>query len=167
MVVFDIPITHNTHRKRLRRHLYNRHFGCLQDSLWISPDSLSSERELLTSGEINVESLILMEGKPCAGESDSQLVAGAWNWEQINKRYEEHLKVLEQRPGGTLNSRATAQVMLRWAAVERASWLQAVAPDPLLPECLLPAGYRGCEAWERRVEALGMASRQIRTFQHS
>jgi hypothetical protein len=40
--------------------------GYLQNSVWISPDPLAQEREILGGGKINVESLILLEARPCA-----------------------------------------------------------------------------------------------------
>jgi hypothetical protein len=58
----------------------------------------TEEFEILASESINVESLILLDARPCAGETDEQIVAGAWDFERINNRYTHHLKVLEQRP---------------------------------------------------------------------
>jgi DNA-binding transcriptional regulator PaaX len=65
-------------RTTLRRYLRDKGFGYLQNSVWISPDPLAAEREVLGGGKINVESLILLEARPCAGESDAEMVAGAW-----------------------------------------------------------------------------------------
>ena len=109
-------------------------------------------------------SLILLEARPCAGESDAEIVAGAWDFERINPRYARHLKVLEERPGGALRNDAAAKALLRWAAVERESWLDAVTHDPLLPGQILPSDYLGQPVWRRRVEVLRDASRQLRTF---
>ena len=77
LVLFDVPITQNSHRKQLRRYLRDKGFGCLQNSVWITPDSLEEERRILVSGKINVESLVLLEARACAGESDAEIVAGA------------------------------------------------------------------------------------------
>lgn len=41
-------------------------FGYLQNSVWISPDPLAQEREILGGGKINVESLLLLEARPRA-----------------------------------------------------------------------------------------------------
>ena len=87
-------------RERLRRYLRDKGFGYLQNSMWISPDPLTQEREILGGGNINVESLLLPEARPCAGESDAEIVAGAWDFERLNRRYARHLKVLAERPGG-------------------------------------------------------------------
>ena len=36
--------------------------------------------------------------------------------------------------------------------------------DPLLPEVLLPPGYAGRKAWERRQKTIAQAGEQIRAF---
>jgi DNA-binding transcriptional regulator PaaX len=163
-VLFDVPITQNSHRKQLRRYLRNKGFGCLQNSVWVTPDSLEEESRVLIGGKINVESLILLEARPCAGESDAEIVAGAWDFEIINRYYTRHLKILRERPGGSLGNEAAAKVLRRWATAEREAWLDAVTNDPLLPERILPADYLGQQAWRRRVEVLQEAGRQLHTF---
>jgi phenylacetic acid degradation operon negative regulatory protein len=164
LVLFDVPMGQNAERERLRRYLRDKGFGYLQNSVWISPDPLVAEREILGSGKINVEALILLEARPCAGESDAEIVSGAWDFERINHRYARCLKMLKTRPGGALRNDAAAKALLRWAGAEREAWLDAVANDPLLPGRILPADYLGQQAWRTRVEVLRDASRQLRTF---
>jgi phenylacetic acid degradation operon negative regulatory protein len=164
LVLFDVPTGQNTQRDRLRRYLRDKGFGYLQNSVWISPDPLEEERQIFGGGKINVESLVLLEARPCAGESDAEIVAGAWDFERINRFYDRHLKVLEERPGGALWNDVAARVLRRWAAAEREAWLDAVMNDPLLPDRILPSDYLGQQAWRRRVEVLRAAGRQLRTF---
>jgi len=164
LVLFDVPVGQNAQRERLRRYLRNKSLGYLQNSVWITPDPLEDERKILGGAKINVESLLLLEARPCAGESDAEIVSGAWNFEGINRRYARHLNVLGERPGGPLRNDATAKALLRWAAVERQAWLEAVTNDPLLPGRILPSDYLGQQAWRRRVEVLRDAGRQMNTF---
>jgi len=164
LVLFDVPTGQNAQRERLRRYLRHKGFGYLQNSVWIQPDPLEAERRILGKGKINVESLLLLEARPCAGESDAEIVSGAWDFERINRRYTRHLKVLGDRPVDPLRSNAAAKGLLRWAAVEREAWLDAVTNDPLLPGRILPSEYRGQQAWRRRVEVLRDAGRQLITF---
>ena len=164
LVLFDVAAGQNAHRERLRRYLRERGFGYLQHSVWISPDPLTQERDVLRGGRINVESLVLMEAQPCAGESDAEIVAGAWDFEGLSRGYARHQEVLERRPKGALRSEATAKALLRWAAEERAAWRDAVECDPLLPAPLLPPDYAGRPAWRRRMEVLRDAGRQLSTF---
>ena len=164
MVLFDVPTKQNAQRQRLRRYLREKGFGYLQNSVWITPDSLEEERQILGGGKINVESLLLLEARPCAGESDVEIVAGAWDFEHINHSYAMHLKVLEEHPGGTLCGETAAKTLLRWASMERETWLDAMTNDPLLPSRILPSNYLGQKAWRRRVEILREAGRQLHTF---
>ena len=164
LVLFDVPTTRNSERVRLRRYLRARHFGYVQNSAWISPDPLEKERSLLRGASIDVESLLLLEAKPCAGESDAEIVAGAWDFERINACYDRCLKILSQLPMKALDSKTEARSLLNWATAERQAWNAAMINDPLLPEKLLPTGYLGRKVWQRRVEVLRKAGKQLNTF---
>ncbi len=164
LVLFDVPTRQNSQRERLRRYLRDKGFGYLQNSVWISPDPLEQERQILGGGTINVESLVMLEARPCAGESDAEIVAGAWDFERINRRYARQMKVLADCPTGALRNEAAAKVLLRWAAAEREAWLDAVTNDPLLPDRILPSVYLGQQAWRRRLEVLRDAGRLLHTF---
>jgi DNA-binding transcriptional regulator PaaX len=165
LVIFDVPVAQNAHRKRLRRYLQDEYFGCLQDSLWVTPDAVNKEHQILAGGKVKVESLILIEGQPCAGESDVQIVSAGWDWERINSRYAQHLKVLADFPREAPQNKTAAQSLLRWAGAEREAWLAAIQLDPLLPERILPPSYLGLEAWRKRVDILAAARDQIECFE--
>ena len=164
IVLFDVPLRKNTQRRRLWHYLRDKGFGYLQNSVWVTPHPLEGERQVLRGGKINVESLILLQGRPCAGESDDEIVAGAWDFERIKYGYAQHLKILKQRPTGVVRSETTAKALQRWAATEREAWLSAVSKDPLLPRRILPTDYLGKRAWGRRKEVLQDAGKQLRTF---
>ncbi len=97
LFVFDVPMAREAYRHRLRRNLADRGFGCLQGSVWVTPDPMEQERQHLAAGEIDVKSLILIEGRTCAGETDEKIVAGAWDFEAINHRYKQY----PENPAGT------------------------------------------------------------------
>jgi hypothetical protein len=50
LVLFDVPIRQNARRERLRPHLRWRPFARLQGSVWITPDPVHGEREILAGG---------------------------------------------------------------------------------------------------------------------
>jgi phenylacetic acid degradation operon negative regulatory protein len=164
MVLFDLPLNRNTDRARLRRLLRDRGFGCLQQSVWITPHPLDVERNFCGKGPADVTSLILLEARPCAGETDGEIVAASWEFAEINRRYEKHGEVLSRRPTGPLNSEPAAQRFAAWVAEERAAWMQAIKHDPLLPRTLLPRRYAGCDAWRRRMEVMAEAGHQMRAY---
>jgi hypothetical protein len=47
------------------------------------------------------------------------LQKGVWDFERISRGYARHLKALEERPGGALQSDAAAKVLRRWVEVLR------------------------------------------------
>lgn len=164
LVLFDVPEARSTARDKLRRYLRSRGFGYLQNSVWITPDPLADERTILAGGPVNVESLILLEARPCAGESDAEIVSGAWDFVAINQCFARYQAILAQRPKGRLETAAAAKAFHRWLRDEHSAWLEAMALDPLLPACLLPEGYRGQQAWRTRLEVMADAADQMRNF---
>jgi phenylacetic acid degradation operon negative regulatory protein len=164
LVLFDVPVARDSHRKRLRRYLHERGFGCLQGSVWITPDSMEEEKQLLLGAKVDVASLLLLDARPCAGESDAEIVAGAWDFDHINRRYVRLMRILDAWPNHSLRSESAAKAVLRWAGDEHEAWLDAVTHDPLLPQRLLPSGYLGQAAWQRRVEVLRKAGAQLQSF---
>jgi hypothetical protein len=76
LVLFDVPRKQNARRDRLRRYLRSRAFGCLQGSVWITPDSVHNERETLAEGQVSVETLLLLEARPRRGRVTRRLWQG-------------------------------------------------------------------------------------------
>jgi len=165
LVLFDVPVSRDTYRQRLRRYLADQGFGCLQGSVWVTPDPMEQERQHLTGGNIDVNSLILIEGRMYAGESDEKIVAGAWDFAAINHRYKKYLRILQDQPASKVSNEAEARSLRAWADTEQKGWWEAIHSDPLLPERILPPGYLGREAWRRRIQSLRLAGRQIQGFQ--
>jgi len=163
MLLFDIPIKRNSERTKLRRYLKNHNFGCLQNSVWVSPDPMQSERKILADGEVNVSSLLLLESRPCAGESDQEIVETAWDFESINEAYRVCEEILDDQPRNATGVKG-ARSWEAWTRAEHQAWLNAVQLDPMLPAKLLPANYLGRRVWRNRKRVLAKAARQIRDF---
>ncbi|MGH7956900.1 MAG: hypothetical protein ACREH8_07795 [Opitutaceae bacterium] len=142
-VLFDVPNGRDELRQQLLRVLRRRQFGYLQKSVWVSPDPTSDVRAALGKSRVQADAFLVIEGKPAAGESDAEIVDGAWDFALINRRYEHYLKVAQKPapPGPRL---------VDWARRENAAWKAAISADPLLPASLLPAGYRGRAALQHR-----------------
>jgi phenylacetic acid degradation operon negative regulatory protein len=167
LALFDVPEGRAGLRDKFRRYLQARGFGYLQHSVWITPDPVEDERKLLADAPPDVGTLLFMEARPCAGESDKAIVGSAWDFAGINAHYASYLRVLARYPGGQFNSDAAAEVFRRWVGEERQAWLEALKDDPLLPESLLPAGYLGREAWRRRLSVMRAAGERMRRFEGS
>jgi DNA-binding transcriptional regulator PaaX len=136
----------------------------MQNSVWITPDPLTGEREVLGQSQVDVGSLLLMEARPCAGESNEEIVAGAWDFAAIDLSYQRHARVLERLPRRPLAGETAARALRQWLREDRLAWQEVLRLDPLLPKCLHPAGYAGVNAWQRRLGIMAEAGRCLRSF---
>jgi DNA-binding transcriptional regulator PaaX len=161
MVLFDLPQARANARARLRRFLKASRFGYLQKSVWISPDPLNDITRELSASSKDVESIITLEARPGAGETDADIVAGAWKFKYINQLYESCMKVLQDLPQTESTDAKSFGRLHRWAQLERATWQAAVSADPLLPDKLQPADYLGKQAWRERVRVLAKAAQML------
>lgn len=152
LLLFDLPSTEMALRTKLRRLLRAGGFGYLQHSVWVTPNPPDDIRAIVAAGPGNPESLLLFEGQPSSGESAADIVNSAWDFAEINRRYEAHGAVLRACPAGPLDSAANRTRLHAWARRERLAWHHAVSLDPLLPNVLHPPGYRGRRAWNSRAE---------------
>lgn len=164
LVLFDVPESRSVERNKIRRHLQQRGFGYLQNSVWISPDPVAEELKLLAGDAADPTSLVLLEARPCAGDSDADLVAAAWDFTAINRLYALHQETLDRFPRARVEGTSGAAALLRWMREERAAWKNATAADPLLPRELWPAGYEGRKAWGRRRAIMEEAGHRMRAF---
>jgi phenylacetic acid degradation operon negative regulatory protein len=161
LVLFDLPETKNKVRVKLRRFLRDSGFGYLQKSVWITPEPLIGILKNLSTHAKEVESLVTWEATTAAGETDEQIVSGAWDFEHINGLYERCREIYSRLPDTERPGASQNLALSRWAQEERSSWKEAVSADPLLPARLLPKDYLGKKAWEQRKKTLAAAAKLI------
>jgi phenylacetic acid degradation operon negative regulatory protein len=148
MIIFDLPGRQQLVRQRLLRWLRQNGFGYLQNSVWIHPDPLTRITDALKEFRDDVESFTVMESHCCSGYSDAAIVRGAWDFDEINKRYETHLSQANGDLRKALPSRDGTAELRRRLRQERIAWANAAAIDPFLPQILLPKDYFGQRAWQ-------------------
>lgn len=154
LILFDIPVTERSLRKRVNRALAGLGCGCLQGSVWISPRVPGDAGALFEERGEDCSHLLLLEADSRGQKVDQKMVKAAWNFSRINDHYRHHLEILESFP-----ARPSDSSLLNWSKLENQAWLDAVRSDPLLPHMLLPAEYLGVKAWEKRRAVLRKAAR--------
>ncbi len=160
MVIFDLPESQRSLRHRLRRKLRGANLGCLQQSVWVTPDRLEVVRERLKSLKVDAGTLLFFEGLACGGERNCDIVERAWDFAEIQRcyrRHGDHLKTL-----AAVGKRGSLESLAGWMAEERARWMACMAVDPLLPEALHPSNYKGREARERRAGTLSKLGKLVK-----
>ena len=150
LLLFDLPARNQQLRLRWWRWLRSQRFGFLQLSVWVTPDPVGEARLPLRSLTLTPESLTVMESTPVAPDADADIVQAAWDFQLINRRYQEAIDFMQEGLALTGRTDAKRTQLRRWLAAERETWLEAVSLDPFLPEALLPADYLGRHAWAKR-----------------
>jgi phenylacetic acid degradation operon negative regulatory protein len=152
IVAFDIPEARAGLRKKLRRRLHELRFGYLQNSVWISPDPVEEFRAGLGESGIAPDSLTYFKAFPDGGESSEALVASAWDFGDLAKRYTDYRALLRLRPSRVAG---TPAAWVHWLELEHRAWSHIAHRDPFLPAALLPRDYDGRTVWAERRAALG------------
>jgi DNA-binding transcriptional regulator PaaX len=81
----------------------------------------------------------------------SEVVATAWDWEEITRRHNTYLKHLVANVTA-LQAATNHAALARIARIERQACAYALARDPLLPRSLWPQSYLGHAVWDRHLE---------------
>jgi len=155
LFMFDLPADEHRMRKRLLRALRESGCGCLQGSVWISCRLPGDLKPFLKNEGARPSSLLVLESKTKGPHTDRWMVEDAWNWEEMDRRYERVIQLLR-----SLSTVASQEDLLRWARLELDAWKSIVNIDPFLPDTLLPDGYPGKWVWEERLETLREASQK-------
>jgi phenylacetic acid degradation operon negative regulatory protein len=154
LVIFDLPTDRVALRRKLLRVLRSHQFGYLQNSVWVTPDPAINVRATLGEAKAQPETFLVLEGRPAAGETDREIVASAWNFVLINRRYEQYFLLHQKSP-------PIGPRLSEWCRRENAAWKAATHLDPFLPASLLPPGYLGNEAFQRRKVALAYIASSV------
>jgi len=146
-VTFDLPEVQRKDRKRLWRALRARGLGLLQRSVWIWPDELEPILNQIVHAEGVPECFCGFESRRVFLCTDQEIVASAWDWEEIGRRQEAFLQTVKAG-FRILEHASNLERLAAEARSEKIAYDHAMIFDPLLPRGLWPAGYRGAEVWE-------------------
>jgi phenylacetic acid degradation operon negative regulatory protein len=150
LLMFDLPRSPGAPRARLRTVLREHGLGCLQGSVWLSPDPLENIRKELR-GDRHPSSLLLFEGCTAGGEKPRELVREAWNFESIGRVWRHYANTLERGRKFLDSSSFKPAQLHEWGAREHEDWKWVIEVDPLLPAELLPRNYPGRKIWRKRL----------------
>lgn len=155
LAMFDLPEDRRALRNALRKELRAAKFGCLQGSVWLTPDPVENlVGKWMKKGGEQSRTLLFFTGHPCDGARDADMVKSAWNFTAIAKAYEEYRVHLKELPR---SGEGLREQLLSWGNRERELWNRCMQMDPLLPRPLWPRGYPGETAWTERLRILKSA----------
>lgn len=150
LIAFDMPASLRDQRRQLDVWLRKRRFGHLQGSLWITHRYHLAFNEELAARKIDPNAVLLFSGACLSGLSDAEIVRKAWNFDRINRCYQKYLDFLSTSSTPATLQTFDAESFAKWFGKETELWRNAFKLDPFLPKDLLPSGYLGPLALEKR-----------------
>lgn len=161
--LFDLPGRQSRIRVALWRWMRRERFGYLQNSVWITPDPVDPESVPVGSFRLKADASTFIQGRPLSPDGDRALVTGAWEFAAIDRAHGEVLRLASEGQDAFKRRVWKPAQRREWAAALRRAWRAVQQLDPLLPEALWPAGYRGRMAWQARYEVVNqLAARSPR-----
>ena len=135
ITMFDIPENQRRARNILRSYLKEKKFGQLQESVWISPYQ-HHQLEIEALGKLHgLEPFIYtLLTKGIGRMHSTQLAERVWNIGALNKKYQKYIEEYSDTKANRLEGAS--------------SFLALVREDPQLPSELLPADWKGKEAFQ-------------------
>jgi DNA-binding transcriptional regulator PaaX len=160
---FDLPATRRSDRQTLWRALRDHKLGLLQRSVWIWPHEVEQLLRQVVDARNIPECFCGFEASRLFLCDTTEVVATAWDWEEISKRHTAYLRHLVATPSAVQKT-SDLRKLARLARVERDAHRYAFSLDPLLPRSLWPAHYHGlavetqheqfCSALQQRLRAM-------------
>jgi phenylacetic acid degradation operon negative regulatory protein len=148
MVVFDFPETARKARDAFRHTLRQQRMGCLQKSVWITPDSVIPEWKQLLRETKLTEWVLLFESAELGPVDDVDIARKVWGLDDLHSRYQRYLSEFGDLPRALHNSRPSllAGDLGRRARRESRAYFDLLADDPVLPKELTPTEFMGSKA---------------------
>lgn len=148
IVMFDFPEVARKARNSFRQKLHEHRMGCLQKSVWITPDPIiPTWKRLLRETELT-EWVLLFESSELGPVDDVEIAQKVWPLAEVDKRYQLYLSEFRDLPRKlhASSSSALSRELGRRARKESEKYFDILRDDPCLPLSLVPDGFHGREA---------------------
>lgn len=148
LLMFDVPEINRSYRDTLRAFLKKQRLGCLQKSVWVTPQDIRADYDDLNRAA-SVDSIaFLFEAKTVLGFGNQSVVREAWNFHTINKIQKLYIQIANENIA-LLNETSQSRIeLLELLRMDNLAYAQAMSTDPLLPEELHPSDYSGLRVAE-------------------
>ena len=147
LFVYDVPEKDRQYRDGLRQFLRLMRLGCLQQSVWITPNDIRAEYDDLVEAAQADAVSYLFEARTVLGLPTDAVVEGAWDFGRIKEVQQRYCEVFSENLELLGAGGADASRLVQLLRQEAEAFRSAFELDPLLPKALLPVGYCGGEVW--------------------
>ena len=143
ILMFDVPEKERSYRDTLRAFLKQRHFGCLQRSVWVTPTDVRADYDDLNKAASVDSVAFLFEAKTVLGFGNQSVVREAWDFRNINRVQELYVQFAGENLKQLQKEAVSENEILQLLRMDNLAYAQAMSNDPLLPKELHPTGYTG------------------------
>lgn len=148
ILMFDVPEKERAYRDNLRNFLKNKRCGCLQKSVWVTPQDIRPDYDDLNRAAAVDSVAFLFEARTVLGFGNQSVITEAWNFKRINQLQELYIQFAKDNLKRLTESDVTEDELLQLLRMDNLAYAQAMSTDPLLPKELHPADYVGVQVAE-------------------
>lgn len=134
IIIFDVPENKRRMRRFLRQKLLELGFGMIQWSVYLSPYDFSRDLKEFFEASGFDQFAFVLEAKTLLVKDQKAIASKIWRLDKLNREYERLLKALKK-----INQNTPEEEKRKL----RAWYLDILTIDPLLPQELLPADWKG------------------------
>lgn len=161
VLTYDVAEEERVFRDSLRRFLKRLRMGCLQKSVWISPDDIRPDYDDLRQ-TLQIDFVAyLFEARTVLGRRAEDIVRSAWDFARLRDQHGWYLGFVERHHKLVLLPKTSASAVNALAREEITAYLTAMDSDPLLPRRLIPVGYTGFEVFDAHQRFVRAVRRRI------
>ena len=161
LLIYDVPEVDRRYRNVLRQFLKRMRMGCLQQSVWVTPQDIRPDFEDLTTAANLDAFAYLFEAKTVLGLSAGQVVEDAWNFDRLYLLQEHYCSVMEGNIDRLGRSQYDGEELAALMRMALEAYHSVFSEDPLLPTQLYPSGYQGKTALSLHRKLLSKVSEQF------
>lgn len=161
VLVYDVPEVDRSYRDVLRTLLKRMRMGCLQQSVWVTPNDIRPEFEDLYQAASVGAFAYLFEARTVLGLPGRKVVEDAWNFNRLRMLQEHYCIVMEENVARLENCRCSREELAAAARKAMDAYHGVFIEDPLLPSVLCPADYQGKKVLKLHQRLFSCIDRQL------
>lgn len=143
MMMYDVPEKDRNYRNVLRRFLKRKRMGCLQKSVWITPEDIRPDFDDLSKAANIGAYAYLFESRTVLGLPHHQIVQNAWAFDRLEQIQTHYCDVMTKNLMRLEHNAHSPDELLNLLKISLDGYHAAMIEDPLLPWKLYPTGYKG------------------------
>lgn len=163
MLIYDVPEKDRKYRNALRQFLKRKRMGCLQQSVWVTPQDIRPAfDDLSLAANVNAFAY-LFEARTVLGLKGKYVADDAWNFDRLRDLQELYCDITRHNIARLAENDFEADELAALMRISLEAYHGAFIEDPLLPWSLCPDRYLGREVYALHKTMMARIAGQIAT----